>query len=776
MKRFFGFLFIFGLCYSISEAQELLQKVKGKVTDAVNGAGLAGASVSVAGNGKDFSVTTNDAGAYVIEAPVGRYRITITYTGYVKVQDELLIIAGRQAVYNATLDRGETVLQAVEVTSSSTSPDVPGLQSLSIEKTLRIPANFFDPVRSITAYPAVVAANDQNNSIIVRGNSPNGLLWRLNGLDVVNPNHLSNAGMLSDRPAANGGGVNILSAQMLDRTDFYMGAFPASYGNAVSGIIDMSLREGNKTKNEFTAQASLIGIDLAAEGPIAQNERSSFLANYRYSTVGLLSAIGVNFGDEAITFQDFSFNTSFDQKNGATLSLFGLWGKSKNDFEALTPEEWEEEKEMYDIVYRAQTYALGFNYSVPLQNGKLFLGAAYSSADQSRDADISLEAPPTQRLLMIDRYSSINNILSTSVRYEVKAGDKTSLNIGVMTNYVDNDVQFLREFGCVTCSFRDRTELNGSDGGVLLQPYANVEVDLSSSVELNAGVRYLNYSLNNTSSIEPRVGISFKASETSQFNLAYSLVSQLQLPQVYFAEGNENLGFTKSHHVDFGYNQVLADGLNLRTGLFYQSLFDVPIESIPSSTFSAINLLEGIPPGNLVNEGSGENYGVDATLEKYFFAKNYILVGGSYYESKYTAADGIKRNSRFNGNYTLNAVYGKEWHKESRNRTIGLNTRLLYLGGMRESSVNVPASQSSSETIYDSTDPFSNKLGDYFRVDVRLSFRKNKPGYTRTFAIDIQNLTGQENEAYHYYDVMQQKVITKLQLGLIPVLVYRVDF
>jgi hypothetical protein len=202
----------------------------------------------------------------------------------------------------------------------------------------------------------------------------------------------------------------------------------------------------------------------------------------------------------------------------------------------------------------------------------------------------------------------------------------------------------------------------------------------------------------------------------------------------------------------------------------------VPVEDDATSTFSVLNLMEAIPSGQLVNEGTGENYGVDITAEKYFFGKNYMLVGGSYYESKYTGGDGIKRNTRFNGNYTLNAVYGKEWTKESKNRTIGLNTRLLYLGGLRESSVSVPDSQSGGESRYDSTDPFNNKLGDYFRIDLRLSFKKNKPGYTRTFAIDIQNLTSQQNEAYHYYDFYQQKVVTKYQLGIIPVIVYRIDF
>jgi hypothetical protein len=310
----------------------------------------------------------------------------------------------------------------------------------------------------------------------------------------------------------------------------------------------------------------------------------------------------------------------------------------------------------------------------------------------------------------------------------------------------------------------------------LLQPFVSYSAAISPSINFDAGIRYLNYTFNNTSAIEPRAGLTFLASDASTFNLAYSLTSQQQLTQVYLATGNDQLELTKSHHLDGNYSRTFNSGLQLKAGIFYQHLFDVPIEQNMTSTFSVLNLMEGLSPNDLVNDGTGENHGADLTVEKHFFARNYMLLGGTYYESKYTAADGVKRNTRFNGNYTINAVYGKEWIKSSKNRTIGLNTRVLYLGGLRESSINVPASESDGETFYDTTDPYSNKLNDYFRIDLRVSFRKDKPGYTRTFAIDIQNLTSQKNEAFHYYDQFQQKVVTKYQLGIIPVLVYRIDF
>jgi hypothetical protein len=555
-----------------------------------------------------------------------------------------------------------------------------------------------------------------------------------------------------------------------------MGAFPANYGNALSGIIDMKLREGNKNKYEYTAQASLIGMDLSAEGPMGQKQNTSFLVNYRYSTVGLLSLMGVDFGGEAITFQDLSFNINSQLKKGGSFSFFGFGGNSKNDFTGLPPDEWEEDKHKYDIEYKSGNYAAGINYTVPVYRGKLFLGVAYSGGSQKRAAAVSPEVDSLATYLLADDYRLDNTLLSGNIKYQTFLGEKGTFDIGMMTNYIDNGISSLKRSGCLSCVDNTQQELSGFNNGLLLQPFTNINVAITNALNVTAGVRYLQYTYNNSNSLEPRAAINVKPSDNVALDFSYGLVSQIQSPQVYAAVGNDGLGFTKSHHLDLSYTQTLLMNFNLRTGVFYQSLFDVPIETSINSTFSTINLLEGFVPGNLVNDGTGENYGADITVEKYFYTQHYFMVGGSYYESKHTAADGIKRNTRFNGNYTLSVVYGKEWTKPEKNRTIGLNSRFLYLGGLRQSSVNLIASESSAETVYDNADPYSEKLSDYFRVDVRLSFRKNKPRYTRTFAIDIQNLTSQRNEAYQYYDFTQQQIVTKFQLGIIPVLVYRIDF
>lgn len=754
-------------------AQDLTQTVTGTVTNEL-GSPLKGVSIRMSGP-RDLAITTNEKGYFSTVVPVGRYQLAISHIGYENLNEELLVIAAKQVVINRVLSPSQRVLEAVEV-SSGIEVDVPGLQSIPIEKTLRVPANFFDPVRMITTYPGVIAANDQNNSVVIRGNSPNGLLWRLNGLDIVNPNHLANAGTFSDRPAAAGGGVNILSAQMLDRTDFYMGMVPSQFGNTLSGVIDMNLREGNKNDFEYTAQASLIGLDFAAEGPIGNNNANSFLVNYRYSTVGLLSAAGVDFGGEAITFQDLSLHTIFTRPNGGNISLFGFWGDSKNRFTSKDSVDTAEDKDFFNIDYDALTYAAGLNYTLPVLNGKFMAGVAYSSTDQSRSSSPSfITFPRNERRLLNDDFQSKDALLSTSIRYLNKVGSNGTIEVGAMGNFIEREFETESDFGCLICGSRTVETLRGDISGLLAQPFVEYKNALSSKMRLDAGLRYVYFTYNASSSIEPRVLLSFMPTTNSSFDVSYALISQQQLTQVYVSPGNKDLGFTKSHHGDIRYKFQFSEGVKVNAGLFYQYLFDVPVEN-DSSAFSVLNLIEAIPDSHLVNDGTGKNYGVDITLEKQFFGNSYVLVGGSFYESKYTGGDGIERDTRFNGNYTFNSVYGKEWNKPSKNRSIGLSTRLLYLGGFRESEVDVTRSRERGETVYNTSDPFTHKLSDYLRLDLRLSFRKNKPGYTRTFAIDIQNLTSQQNEAFNYYDFSRAQVVTKYQLGIIPVLVYRIDF
>ena len=762
MNRYL-FLILFFFSF-ISRAQEITQSVAGKVKEATTNELLSGANVSIFQKDKLVIGASTDAqGKFSLTLVPGRYKMEVSFTGYQSFEQELLVIAGKSPLLEITLLESPTVLE--EVTIKPTGISEPGVTSLSIEKTLRVPANFFDPVRMLSSYPGVVATNDQANSITVKGYSPNGVLWRLQGLDIVNPNHTANAGTLSDKPTVSGGGVSILSAQLLDKTDFHSGNLSPRYGNALAGVMDMSLRTGSTGKMQYTAQASLIGIDLAAEGPISKEKQSSFLVNYRYSTIGLLSQMGVDFGDETINFQDVSFNLNFPAKKGGNLSVFGFAGWSKNLFDAKPEAEWEEEKDRYTINYKGTAYGAGFVNQFRPGWASVSLGASISGQDQTRTSQGTLVPYPN---VYREGYSSDRMIVSSFLKgvHKINSG---FIELGVNTSYLTNDM----DVSTVTQLYIDpfTANVNGTVSGFLMQPYFAWQQYIG-KFNLNAGIRYINFSYNQSDSFEPRVSISRNVMD-NLFTLSYGLTSQWQQTQTYLTTGNNQLPFSKSNQFTLEWRRKFNTDISVVSSAYYHELFNIPIAP-GTQYYSLINQWEDFPEANLVADGKGRNYGIDGYVEKRFYGDMYFMVSGSVYKSQFSNTGSQFEDSRFSGNFTSSLLTGKEW--KSKNKVFGVHARVLYLGGLRQAPIDEAASEFVGTTIYDYSQGYSIKYPDYFRTDLRVSWRKNKPGYTRTLSIDVQNLTGQLNVAYQYFDTYTKEVTTKYQLGIIPVIAYRVDF
>ena len=743
-------------------AQNLTQSITGRIKESLSQQPIAQANVSLYRGGDLVKGTVSDSLGYFLMKDVepGRYKLVASFTGYVSYESELLVVSGKTQRLEIFIQESQRLLDEVVVSQQSVS--LSNTTTIPIEKALRVPANFFDPVRMLTSYPGVVAANDQANSIVVKGYSPNGILWRLQGLDIINPNHLANAGTFSDKPAATGGGVNVLSAQLLDRTDFYSGTMPVQYGNALAGAMDMTLRPGASDKMQYTAQASLIGLDIAAEGPLSKVKKSSFLANYRYSTVGLLSDMGVDFGGEKIKFQDFSFHLNMPGSKGGNLSAFGFGGLSANDFNAKEESEWEEEKDRYTINYTGKVYGIGIVNQFKPGWMSMSVGASFSGQEQERKSQsVVISYPHVYR----ESYLSERALFSGFIKGVKRIGKAGFIETGLRTNYMNHDLDVITVTQLIIDPFTPNYK--GTVSGLLWQPY----VAWSHSVgqfNFGAALRYMNFSYNGTSSIEPRASIS-RTWSGNVVTLSYSLSSQLQQSFIYVMQQNKNLDFTRSNQLSLEWKTKLPYDLNMVSSVYYHHLFDVPI----LSNYSLINQWDEYESGNYTNEGKGRNYGVEAQVEKRFYSDVYFMVSGSVFQSEYKL-DTRYLDSRFNGRFTSGLLGGKEWKKS--NKSFGIHARAIYTGGLRQAPIDEVTSGIVGTTILNYSQGYSIQLPNYFRTDLRVSWRKNKPGYTRTLSLDIQNLTNQQNVSYQYYDTFQRKVNTKYQVGIIPVLAYRVEF
>lgn len=770
------------------EAQSLTQNIRGQVVDAATQQPLPGANVSLLNTDPVRGTNTDAEGEFVLEeVPVGRYALRVSFVGYQShTIPDLLLKAGKEEVLDVELEEsprnlkevviseGQPLREAIEPVSS---------RSFTVEETRRYAATFFDPARLATSFPGVVGTNDQANHISVRGNSPNSILWRLEGIDIVNPNHLSNAGTFNDRRVQGGGSQSVLSAQMLTNSSFLTGAFPAPYGNSIGGVFDMRLREGNNERREYTVQAGLIGLEFAAEGPFREGGEASYLANYRYSTVGLLTnVIGLDFGGEAIAFQDLAFHLNLPTKGKGKFTIFGMGGLGSNVFEAPRDSaSWESQEDRYDVTFTNDIGVLGATHELQISDRSFWKTAlAVSALSSDRFGDRVDENYETTRLEE-DSYRESRISLNSSLTHKI-SGSQT-LQAGLIFNNLNYNL--LSRESPIGGSLQTLSE--GEGGGQLYQPYVQWKKDFNVPISFRAGLHAMYFSLSDAFVLEPRASLQWNLSEQQSLSFAYGLHSQLQLPGLYFSAvgtngnlryPNQNLGFTRAHHFVLSHQLNWGVSTRLRTELYYQDLFNVPISTDPNSSFSALNLFEGFVTENLVNEGTGRNYGLEMTLEKSLTDDYYFLLSSSLYESKYAAADGVERNTRFNGNYAFSFTGGKEflWSKADKQRVLGINLRSVYLGGLRVTPINEAASRAQQQTVFIDEQAFSQQLSDYFKVDFRLSLRTNKEGRTSVWSLDLQNALNTQNVAFQFYDNVEGEVITKYQLGLIPILTYRLEF
>lgn len=756
------------------------QQLKGIVLEQVLQQPLEGATVSILSLGKS-TVTDQDGVFRFTDVPVGMYRIKVSYAGFKESEmDNIAVNSGKETFINVLLE-AVIVREKEVVIKANSKKNIPlndmsvvSARAFSVDETQKYAAAVNDPLRMATAFAGVQAADDGNNSIIIRGNSPTGLLWRMEGIDIPNPNHFG-------VPGNSGGGISILSSQLLANSDFVTAAFAAEYGNALSGVFDLKLRKGNNERREYTLQAGVLGLNGAMEGSFSSNYKGSYLVNYRYSTLALLSKIGVLPADGATNFQDLAYNIYLPGKFG-TFTFFGFGGLSDQKFTAKKDSaKWESKDDRYSNKFISNTGMTGLTHSILIGN-KLNLksGIGFSKTNIGYDADFT-EDDYSMSKSYVDKFKTSKWILNTTANY--KFSNQLNLRAGAIINFIRyNFYQLYRKHESEPL----RESLNTTGNTATQQVFAQWQYRPSNNVSINAGLHYFRLSHNNTSSVEPRLSAKWNINNRSSMAIGYGLHSQMQTLNLYFAQQqlpdgeimypNKNIDLTRAHHYVLSYSYKLSRNLLAKAEVYYQQLYNVPVSIYDSSTLSSLNIQYEYITDPLTNKGKGRNYGVEISLERYLQNNFYATLSNSFYQSKYTAKDGIERNTRFNGNYIITFIGGKDFVNERKSKTFGINIKTIFAGGMRNTPIDFAASQEKGYTIFKDKEAFSLQNPAYFRTDLRLSIKWNRKYFTSTLSLDLQNLTNRLNVFDQSYDEEKNEIKTNYQTGLIPILNYKIEF
>ncbi len=780
------FLFLFSSFYS----QTITQTIKGTVIDKQSQSPIPGAIVQLLNSDPILGTSTNEKGEFKISnVPIGRWQIKFQVISYKEKYTTVILNAGKESV--STIELEESVIQGQEVvivaeqdkTKTNNKMSTVSSRLFSAEEAARYAGSRNDPARMAANFAGVSGANDSRNDIIIRGNSPIGILWRLNGLDIPNPNHFGNAG-------STGGPVSILNNNTLDNSDFMSGAFAADYGNATSGVFDLKMRQGNNEKHEFLVQMGFNGFELGAEGPFNKKKNSSFLFNYRYSTLAVFKALNIDFGTGAAVpqYQDVTFKTDFNTEKCGKFSFWAVGGLS---YIALLDKDKKEGQDLFgysarDTYFRSNVGASGLSHTYLFKNNayiKTNVGISgqynYVAADRIDTSFKTLNntKPEYRQKIQNTRYSF-------NTTYNKKFNSRDFLNMGIYSElynalFVDSTDNF---FGANTFV----TLRNYKGTTALLRGFIQWQHKFTDNLLINAGISNQFFLLNNSNAIEPRLGLKYSINSKQSISIGGGLHSQLQPIYIYFAsdslngkrvETNRGLDFTRAAHGVLAYDNSFANNFRLKVELYYQYIYNAPVQNFPSY-FSGLNLgadFNSPNINNLVSKGTGENYGVEITLEKFYSKGYYILCTSSLFESKYRGSDNILRNTAFNGNYVFNLLGGKEF-KINQKHVLSIDVRGTYAGGKRYTPIDLEASKAFGDEVRDGTRAYEFKYPDYFRLDVKPGYRFNSKKVTHEFTIDIQNVTRNANVFQQSYDIKNQTIKTDYQLRFFVIPQYRLLF
>lgn len=779
-------------------AQSPVQTIRGIVIDQDTRSPLVGATIRVAKAGTLIGTVTNVNGFFKLEnIPIGRVDLRVSYIGYQeRIIPNVEVNSAKEVVLDIALIESVIKMETVTVTAAKQNGHplndlaIVSARSVSAEQTSRFAGGFNDPSKITSNFAGVATTQDGGNEIIIRGNSPKYIQWRLEGTQIPNPNHFGDQNAIS-------GIVNALNNNLLSTADFYTGAFPAEFGDALSGVYDIRMRKGNNEKFEGIFGLGILGTDITLEGPFKKGYNGSFLVNYRYSTIGLASDLGlVEIEGADLNFQDAAFKLWLPTKNLGNFTVFGLLGKSNFMFEDVDPSIWVAPGEDFvqtEITedYKKGAFLLntGLNHTIILSS-KSYLETTFIYSSNGIDDKVfeNLSADSTQYLNFSSDIAKSAYRLSSVYNHKINSKHKIHTGIRYNLLYQNMRQSQLNENN-------ERSSLIHFDESIsYFQSFINWRFQANDKVTIVSGIHNTNILYNDKYTLEPRLAISYDLTPMDILSVGYGNHSTMESVHNYFTRDvltdgnyitpNQDLGLLRANHIVLGYEKYLNKNLRFKLETYYQDLYNIPVENNTNSSYSTLNEGLAFRYVDLVNKGTGKNYGLELTFERFLNKGYYFMFNGSLYESTYTAMDKVERNTKYNGNYLVNLLAGKEFDGlgKKNNQLFSINTKVFFGGGryylplLRDDNGDL-AVDAENGLIYDESKAYQNKLDNITNIVLSLSYKWNFKNTTHELFLNIDNITNHRARLTEYYDAKAADGIgNERQVGSIPNFLYRIYF
>ena len=763
-----------------TQPTQATQTIRGQVCDVASGDPIIGVTVQIDDESTATAISDIDGNFVIMNVPVGRHSIKASYIGYEPVVlKEQLLSSGKELVLNLRMRERISELGEV-VVKPRVNKQMPlnemaqvGARMFSVEEASRYAGGMTDPARTASMF-AGVATGGATNGISIHGNSPQMLQWRVEGIEVYNPNHFA------DITGAGGGIFTSLNGTVLANSDFLTGAMPAEFGNALSGAFDMKMRVGNNNKYEHAIQVGTLGVDFASEGPLGKNTKASYLINYRYSFLEIAKKLhAINMENETLDYQDLSFKLNFPTIHAGTFSVWftGLVDNYENGVPDVS--EWETLWDSNDSWSRQRSCAGGLTHLFRFKSGGTLRSSIAYTGSYTRLAENDYDEQLSKTPAMSGRNVSWN--LIASMQHQHKFSSRYTMQNGFEHQHL-NFHAWLDYIKIIRGPMYRVYESEGSTG--LTRFYTNHKLSLNRRLSMVAGVNVMWFNLNDQWLVEPRISFQYKTSPSSTLSVAYAQNSRKETTDTYFVVNevghnpNADLGLTRSHHISASFAQRLGDNAMLKIEPYWQYLFDVPVEE--GTTFSIINHRLFFQDRNLVNEGVGRNYGLDFTLERYLKDGYYGMLTATVFKSEYRDAQGEWHHSRHDRGYITNILGGKEWMVgRSRKNVFGLNGRLTLMGGDRYTPMapgvtyDDIAQRPDQSLPEDGANPYTKQLGMNVGYAFSIKYTLNHKHTSHHFILEYLQMRTFQGQTF---DIRSHELVEKYTSLTFPNIAYRVEF
>lgn len=749
------------------------------VTDPATHEAIPFASVQLTNDTDSYGAVTDMDGKATLQAKPGSYLLQVQHLSFESFNEPGFVVGNSPVNRQLGLKSAASQLQTVNVEAKRTNFDVnspyatTSVRYIDANEISRSPGTFKDPSKYATTLAGVVSPNVLgSNEIIIRGNNSRGMGWYVEELPVPSPNHFSKEG-------ASNGSVSMVSTQNLANAELYTGAFPAQYNNATAGVFALYLRDGNDQKSRYGFEISPVGIDLSAEGPFTKG-KSSYLFNYRYSTLALFAQLGIDLkGLQNPFYHDLNYKLSFKLNDKTELSVFGVNGYGS----------YISERKAH---VGGRSIVIGKNY-----DGYAMLLNGFA---------ITHEISKTLTFKSVNAYNaSFNlgrneNLADTLGHFEVNNRNKYIYHHMKTLNYINYHQGRLNlQTGMLVDVFRHNLTVEtgllnpgktldrvGSTGYKYeISHYISGRFNVNEHLVFTGGINGMYHYLSRKYVFEPRFGVKYYLGQHHTFGYAFGMHSRFENPTVYLANANINgityrpNQFLEPMHaihnvVSYTYRSDKATLINVE--LYHQYLYDVPVSANGENAFSILNQTESYIWTPLANNGKGWNYGAELTISQHFNKGFYVMANTSVFNANYTGSDGVRRNSVFNYMHSSTGLITKEFNfGKTNNQQFYIGLKGSFTGGIRYTPIDEAKSARRGHPVKDKTRINEAQGPLNYQVDMSLQYELRKLKYTMRLKFDVQNLTNRENTLWVDYDGNYGLVYIK-QGQIIPLLFVGFDF